>query len=243
MCGFGRDGSEERTRGCQWGDGERTGPQRGIVLAGHRNLKGRNGDADNLTIHGTDSRRAMTHLLSEMSDDAHDNAFDLEGIGLFHHNRLHGLIGGLELDDAPFAAVGLDRRVPIHQGNDGLTVPGHALFLHHDYVSGEDSFVPHGVALHAQGKGLSTADHARGDVYPFSLGNGFNRFPGRDDACHQHVRRRKGLQGDGGHAGNPAAPVFVANDRPARRLQLLGELCLREVQVLTGLTELGWPHR
>jgi hypothetical protein len=73
--------------------------------------------------------------LSEMTDDAEDNAFDLKVVRWLNDDGLHGVIGRMEFYGASFAGIGLDRGFAIRQGDHGLPIPGGRLLLHHDYVT------------------------------------------------------------------------------------------------------------
>lgn len=207
-----------------------------------RDLERWNRNADNLTIHETDSQRAMTHLPFEMPNDAHDDPFDLEGIGVFDDDRLHHVVGRLELDHATLAAIGLDRRLPIHEGNDGLAVSDRRLFLDDDHVSGKDPLIPHRLAFHPQGKGLATPDHALGNFHGLGLWNRLNGRSGGHDPSYLQMPPDQIEQGDFRQARDTATPVFIANDRAPCSFELFGKLVLCEAEELTGLTELGRPH-
>jgi hypothetical protein len=54
----------------------------------------------------------------------------MKGIGLFNQNRLQGVVRRMQFNRARLPVIGLDRGLAIHQGNDGLAIPGRALLLH-----------------------------------------------------------------------------------------------------------------
>ena len=185
----------------------------------------------------------MWHLLLEMADDPDDHAFDLEGIGVPHHDRLHQVVGGMEFDGSRLVVVDLDRGVPVHEGNDRLTIPCGGLLLHDDHISWENPIVSHRGPLHAQREGIPTTQHALGDFDSFRLWDRLDGFAGCDHTSHLNVSCSQVLQGDFSHPRDAAAAIFIPNHRPASRAQLLGELTLSEMKELSGLTKLCRSHR
>ena len=82
------------------------------------NFKRWDGKAHNLAIHETGSLVS----LPQVTDNTHDNAFDLEGVSRLHEKRLHSIVRGMELHGATFPVIGLDRGFTIHQSNHRLTI-------------------------------------------------------------------------------------------------------------------------
>ena len=91
-----------------------------------------------------------------MANHTYHDALDLKRIVVVHEDRLHGLVGGMEFDDSILALIGLDGRVPTHQGYHCMSVPCRGLFLHDHHIAWQNSFISHGLAFHAQGKGVAT---------------------------------------------------------------------------------------
>ena len=94
----------------------------------------------------------------------------------------------MQLDAPRLAVVLLDRRLLIHERDDGLAVPGRGLLVHDHEVTRQNAFVAHGFALHPQREVLPTARHGGRHVHQLCLGNRLDRIAGGHNAGHGKLR-------------------------------------------------------
>src|SRR6185503_6670355 len=86
-----------------------------------------------------------------LPDDADDHALH-DHITLVYAQGLHGRIGGLQPDPAPWLTIKAlhGSAVAMHQGNDGLAAVGLITLLHDDEVAVLDVLVDHRLAAHLE---------------------------------------------------------------------------------------------
>lgn len=84
------------------------------------------------------SEAVQTHGVQfpKMTNHADYDAFDAEGVILFHDDRLHPIVGRVEFYRHCCSMIGLNRGFPMDQGDQGLAVAGGAWLLHHDDIAG-----------------------------------------------------------------------------------------------------------
>ena len=131
--------------------------------------------------------------------------------------------------------VGLDRRIAVQQRDHSLAVSGHILFLHDHHIAGKDPVIAHGGPLDPQGEGVSSAEHAFGDLNAFSLGDGFDGIAGGDRSDQWNSGRwSDGLQSHFDDAGDGAGPALIASNGQPLAFELIRKPLLGETKSESG---------